>query len=102
MPEQWLQRHPEAGLSWPSWPKISQLAQLAGTGREHPLREPVAEHRQPHGALSLDRLLPILINFILIQIGNIDLIQIEKSSIQVEIESGIYPCPAHCLSQDED
>ena len=22
-PEQWLQRHPEAGLSWPSWPKAS-------------------------------------------------------------------------------
>ena len=24
-PEQWLQRHPEAGSSWPSWPKASQL-----------------------------------------------------------------------------
>jgi len=22
-PEQWLQRHPEAGSSWPSWPKAS-------------------------------------------------------------------------------
>ena len=22
--EQWPQRHPEAGLSWPSWPKASQ------------------------------------------------------------------------------
>ena len=22
--EQWLQRHPEAGSSWPSWPKASQ------------------------------------------------------------------------------
>jgi len=24
-PEQWLQRHPEAGSSWPGWPKASQL-----------------------------------------------------------------------------
>jgi len=23
--EQWLQRHPEAGTSWPSWPKASYL-----------------------------------------------------------------------------
>jgi len=23
-PEQWLQRHPEAGSSWPIWPKASQ------------------------------------------------------------------------------
>ena len=23
-PEQWLQRHPEAGSSWLSWPKASQ------------------------------------------------------------------------------
>ena len=23
-PEQWLQRHPEAGSSWPSWPQASQ------------------------------------------------------------------------------
>ena len=23
--EQWLQRHPEAGSSWPSWPKASQF-----------------------------------------------------------------------------
>ena len=23
-PEQWLQRHPEAGSSWPSWPKASE------------------------------------------------------------------------------
>ena len=22
-PEQWLQRHPEAGSSWPSWPRFS-------------------------------------------------------------------------------
>jgi len=22
--EQWLQRHPEAGSSWPSWPKASR------------------------------------------------------------------------------
>ena len=25
-PEQWLQRHPEAGSSWPSWPEASQAA----------------------------------------------------------------------------
>ena len=25
-PEQWLQRHPEAGSSWPSWPKASHKA----------------------------------------------------------------------------
>ena len=30
-PEQWLQRHPEAGLSWPSWPKASQLQIPMGT-----------------------------------------------------------------------
>jgi len=24
-PEQWLQRHPEAGSSWPSWPKASHV-----------------------------------------------------------------------------
>ena len=24
-PEQWLQRHPEAGSSWTSWPKASQV-----------------------------------------------------------------------------
>ena len=24
-PEQWLQRHPEAGSSWPSWPQASQM-----------------------------------------------------------------------------
>ena len=26
-PEQWLQRHPEAGSSWPSWPKASHPQQ---------------------------------------------------------------------------
>jgi hypothetical protein len=25
-PEQWLQRHPQAGASWPSWPQGSQTA----------------------------------------------------------------------------
>ena len=30
-PEQWLQRHPEAGSSWPSWPQASQFdGALAG------------------------------------------------------------------------
>jgi len=29
-PEQWLQRHPEAGSSWPSWPQASQML-----GRDH-------------------------------------------------------------------
>ena len=33
-PEQWLQRHPEAGLSWPSWPKASQAQQTAGASQE--------------------------------------------------------------------
>jgi len=27
-PEQWLQRHPEAGSSWPSWPKVSHREAL--------------------------------------------------------------------------
>ena len=26
-PEQWLQRHPDVGSSWPSWPKASQHEQ---------------------------------------------------------------------------
>ena len=30
-PEQWLQRHPKAGLSWPSWLKVSHLT-LCGSG----------------------------------------------------------------------
>ena len=30
-PEQWLQRHPEAGSSWPSWPKASKSAALASS-----------------------------------------------------------------------
>jgi len=25
VPEQWLQRHPEAGSSWPSWSKASHI-----------------------------------------------------------------------------
>ena len=29
-PEQWLQRHPEAGSSWPSWSKASQVMRLQG------------------------------------------------------------------------
>ena len=29
-PEQWLQRHPEAGSSWPSWPKALQVVGEAG------------------------------------------------------------------------
>jgi len=28
-PEQWLQRHPEAGSSWPSWPEASYPFQAA-------------------------------------------------------------------------
>jgi len=28
-PEQWLQRHPEAGSSWPSWPKASHPPHLS-------------------------------------------------------------------------
>jgi len=32
-PEQWLQRHPEAGSSWPSWPKASQNEHGAGRTR---------------------------------------------------------------------
>ena len=27
-PDQWLRRHPEAGSSWPSWPKASQPSPL--------------------------------------------------------------------------
>ena len=29
-PEQWLQRHPEAGSSWPSWPKASRNCNCKG------------------------------------------------------------------------
>ena len=32
-PEQWLQRHPEAGSSWPSWPKASQPSCFAESVR---------------------------------------------------------------------
>ena len=28
--EQWLQRHPEAGSSWPSWPKASYARDVCG------------------------------------------------------------------------
>ena len=30
--EQWLQRHPEAGSSWPSWPKASHIWTLLSAG----------------------------------------------------------------------
>jgi len=35
-PEQWLQRHPEAGSSWPSWPQASQQVSdvAAARGRQ--------------------------------------------------------------------
>ena len=28
--EQWRHRHPEAGSSWPSWPKVSPIFSRAG------------------------------------------------------------------------
>ena len=31
-PEQWLQRHPEAGSSWPSWPETSQTRSIVTAG----------------------------------------------------------------------
>jgi len=34
-PEQWLQCHPEAGSSWPSWPKASHL-NVGWHAGEHP------------------------------------------------------------------
>lgn len=34
---------------------LSDITGGTGTGREHPLREPVAEHRQPHVPLPLHR-----------------------------------------------
>jgi len=41
-PEQWLQRHPEAGSSWPSWPKASHSPAVPRARRyektfDHPL-----------------------------------------------------------------
>jgi hypothetical protein len=42
--EQWLQRHPEAGSSWPSWPKASHT-QGHGPEETTPRRPPQASER---------------------------------------------------------
>ena len=42
MPEQWLQRHPEAGSSWPSWPRASQRE------REFTQSSSLVTHKRTH------------------------------------------------------
>ena len=39
--QQWLQRHPEAGSSWPSWPKASYVSLGLDEIEHHALQRPV-------------------------------------------------------------